>query len=308
VTLTVAPGIVFGLLGPNGAGKTTIFKILSTLVLPDDGSAIVTGLDVVRHAAAVRRAIAVVPPEERSLHWRLSARENLQLFAALHRLPAEDTGARVREALRTVGLDDAGRTLVGEFSSGMRQRLLVARALLSRPRVLLLDEPTRTLDPVSACELRHFLRTELVRERGCTIALATHNAEEAFDFCDRVAVLHRGRILATGKAAGLAASLGGERYRIVTSNPEHAGWKSLEWRGLIARVGPGVAVDDRWTAIDCAVEGGPSRAAMVLRGLVDSGIEISRFERVELSLADLVRRIIGASPKDLGAGERTDHA
>jgi ABC-2 type transport system ATP-binding protein len=147
---------------------------------------------------------------------------------------------------------------------------------------------------------------DLVERRGCTIALATHNAEEAFDFCDRVAVLHKGRILASGRAADLVARLegAGDRYRVVTSHPDHAVWASLEWRGLVKRIGRAVALDERWTAIECAIEGGPSRASVALRGLVDGGLEIARFERVEPSLADLITRIIGAE----SVGTATGHA
>ena len=150
VRFDVRPGEFFGLLGPNGAGKTTLFKMLSTLVLPDAGHATVGGHDVATEPAAVRRLLAPVIADERSLHWRLSANENLELFAGLHALPRRGSAARIREVLHVVGLADTGARQAGTFSSGMRQRLLVARALLCRPRVLLLDEPTRSLDPIAA--------------------------------------------------------------------------------------------------------------------------------------------------------------
>jgi ABC-2 type transport system ATP-binding protein len=300
VTFDVSPGEIFGVLGPNGAGKTTLFKMLSTLVVPDAGTATVRGKDVRTEPAAVRRELAAVSSDERSLNWRLSARENLALFAALHRVPAAKTGESVSRALETVGLPSASRKLVGEFSSGMRQRLLIARALLARPGVLLLDEPTRALDPISAQAFRTFLREELVRRHACTIVLATHNADEALCFCDRVLVLNRGRVLAVGTARDLATRFGEERYRILTTEPDHEGFTRLENLGTIRRLPTRAPTIDGWQMVECAIPGGPANSASVLRALVESGASVSRLERVEPSLADLIGRIIttSAAPDD----------
>ena len=301
VTLDVFPGEVFGLLGPNGAGKTTIFKMLSTMIAPDAGTASVAGFDILTEAAAVRGALASVPADERSLNWRLSARQNLLLFAALQRVARAETEERVTWALRTVALADTATKRVGEFSSGMRQRLLIARALLTRPKILLLDEPTRTLDPLSARELRQFLREELVGRYACTILLATHNTDEAFGFCDRVAVLHKGRVLATGAAQLLTTRYGEARYRLVVRDAAHPAFAQLERRGLMQRAGAVERTGDGWSALECTIPGDPSRSAEVLRLLVEAGAEVARLERVELSLADLITRIIGADagvPRD----------
>lgn len=294
VSVDVYSGEVFGLLGPNGAGKTTIFKVLSTMIAPDAGTARVAGFDVVRQAGDVRRVLASVPADERSLNWRLSARENLVLFAALQRVARTDTGPRVAWALQTVALADTGAKRVAEFSSGMRQRLLIARALLTRPKILLLDEPTRNLDPLSARELRQFLRDELVARYGCTILLATHNTDEAFTFCDRVAVLDRGRVLATGATNALSAQFGEARYRVLTREPSHPAFPLLEQRGLLRRVSALERSPDGWTSLECCIAGGLSHSAAVLRLLVGHGVEVARLERVEPSLADLITRIIAA--------------
>ncbi|HEX6964410.1 MAG TPA: ABC transporter ATP-binding protein, partial [Gemmatimonadaceae bacterium] len=192
----VRRGEFFGLLGPNGAGKTTVFKMLMTSTTPDAGRALVHGYDVVREAGRVRALVGCVLANDRSLYWRLSAAENLRLYAALYNLHGARARDRVRELLRVVELDDTGEKMVAEFSSGMKQRLLIARALLSEPSVLLLDEPTRSLDPLSARRFRDFLRTEIAGNQGCTVLLATHSSEEAMELCDRVAVLDRGRLLA----------------------------------------------------------------------------------------------------------------
>ena len=295
VSFDVHVGEIFGVLGPNGAGKTTIFKMLSTTVLPDDGTATIGGNDLWLDPARVRRNLASVSSDERSLNWRLSARENLLLFAALQHVPREDVNQRVASMLEIVGLESVGRKMVAAFSSGMRQRLLIARALLSRPRVLLLDEPTRALDPISAQEFRAFLRHELIERQRCTIVLATHNADEALGFCDRVVVLNRGRVLATGPATELASRYGEERYRIVTADPDHPSFARLESAGLIRRRAVPVRANGEWYVVECAISGDPSCTAHVLRLLLESGVRVARLERSDLSLAELISRIIAAS-------------
>src|SRR5690606_12982652 len=139
-------------------GKSTLFRILTTLLLPDEGSAEVFGENVVLDAAEARELVSGASTDERSLNWRLSSVENLRLFAALHGLPRRETDRRVDEVMNVVGLHAVAGRMAGQLSSGLRQRLLVARALLPRPRLLLLDEPTRSLDPLTARELRRFLR------------------------------------------------------------------------------------------------------------------------------------------------------
>jgi ABC-2 type transport system ATP-binding protein len=296
VSFDVGGREIVGLLGPNGAGKTTIFKMLSTMVLPDHGTATVCGNDIWLDPARVRAALAAVSSDERSLNWRVCARENLRLFAALHRLPQGSVEQRVTSMLERVGLERAGSKMVATFSSGMRQRLLIARALLAQPRVLLLDEPTRALDPISAQEFRAFLREELIDRELCTILLATHNAEEALGLCNRVVVLDRGRVLAIGTPAELKARFGEERYRIVVRDPQHPCFGWLEDLGLLRRLSSSADVADGWSQVECAIAGAPSQSARVLRLLLQNGVDVGRLERVEPSLAELIGRIIGARP------------
>jgi ABC-2 type transport system ATP-binding protein len=292
VTIDVAEGEFFGLLGPNGAGKTTLFKTLATLVLPDAGRATVAGYDIVRDAPAVRRVLAPVIADERSLYWRLTARANLALFAALQGLREPLASERVAELLDVVSLADTAEKMVGQFSSGMKQRLLIARALLPRPRVLLLDEPTRSLDPLSARSLRRFLREEISGRQGCTILLATHNTEEALELCDRVAVLDRGRLLAAGSTDALAAEIGDERYRVWTRDPDHPSWRALAEQGAIAQVQVMGADAGGWVRMEMEIPGGLDRAAHVTAFLAYQGVTVARFERIALSLADLIERIV----------------
>ena len=300
IDLDVNEGEFLGLLGPNGAGKTTLFKILSTLILPDSGRATVLGHDVVRNPVSTRRLVAPVIADERSLHWRLNAVENLRLFSALHGVPSREVSARVRELLTLVGLETTTAQLVGTFSSGMKQRLLIARALLARPRVLLLDEPTRSLDPISARALRAFLRDELVGRQGCTVLLATHSADEAFGLCDRVAVLDRGRLLATGPVERLAQDVGDERYRAWTRDAQHPAWRALGERGVLAHLNSAVK-EDEWTRIDVDVPGGLDQAAHVLDLLTCAGVRVARFERAPLTLAELLDRIVARRKDGLDA-------
>jgi ABC-2 type transport system ATP-binding protein len=293
VSLDAHPGEFVGLLGPNGAGKTTLLKILATLIAPDRGTATVGGHDVVDQPAAVRRVIAPMLANERSLYWRLTARENLQLFAALLRIPPRDVAARVSNVLEVVGLLDTGRKMVGQFSAGMMQRLLVARALLGQPRVLLLDEPTRSLDPSAAHAFRAFLREELGERRGCAVLVATHRTEEAFDLCDRVVVLNRGRVAAAGRASELGASLVGSRYSLWTLEPNHEALEKAVLAGRARRVA--ARSDGRWWRIELDIDGGDDSSRVVLAALVKGGMPISRFERVAAPLAELIERAIGRS-------------
>jgi ABC-2 type transport system ATP-binding protein len=312
INLEVRKGEFFGLLGQNGAGKTTLFKILATLILPDGGTVEVDGVDVVRDPATVRRSLVPVIPSDRSLYWRVSAEENLRLYAALYGLRGAQVGTRVNEALEIVGLEDAGRKQVGLFSSGMKQRLLIARALLGRPRVLLLDEPTRSLDPVSAREFRRFLRERIGGDQGATVLLATHDHEEVTELCERVGVLDRGRLLAVGETERILADSLQSAYELWTPDPaapdlvpvvEGAG-------GVLLGVDPVPTEGDRWVRVRLQLPAGEDGAAALLTSLVQAGVPVSRFARTDLSLADLLERVAGrgarpegASPDRSGSGE-----
>jgi ABC-2 type transport system ATP-binding protein len=297
VSCDVQTGEFFGLLGPNGAGKTTLFKTLATLITPDAGSVQVAGHDLGSEPAIVRQLVTPAIADERSLRWRLTARENLRLYAVLYGLTKREVGTRVDELLEAVGLHDTRHKLVGQFSTGMKQRLLIARALIPRPRILLLDEPTRGLDPLLARSFRRFLREEIGRRQGCTVLLATHNAEEAFDLCDRVGILDRGRLLVVGRAAELRERFGHQRYRVWTRTPLHPAFDDLPTAG-VERIG----VDERsgedgWAAVELELSGGSGRAADVVRRLVHDGVAIARFERAATSLADLIEHVVEASRK-----------
>ena len=203
--LEVGRGRVFCLLGPNGAGKTTLIKILGTLVLPDGGRAAVDSHDVAREPGPAKTAVGYAVGDERSFYWRLTGRQNLEFFAALYGLRGAARDRRVGELLQIAGLDGAADLRFNGYSTGMRQMLSFARALLADASILLVDEPTRSLDPRAADRTRSFLRDELARAQGKTILWATHDLGEAADWADDIAVISRGRIRLSGPAAALAA-------------------------------------------------------------------------------------------------------
>lgn len=205
VSFAVREGEVFGLLGPNGAGKTTTIKILSTLLLPDSGDAWVNGYHVVREAERVRESIGVSLYSDRGFYWKLTGRENLLYFASLYHLDPGWAKDRVDELLALVGLEEDADRLVEEYSTGMKSKLNIARALLHDPPILFLDEPTIGLDPNSARKVRELI-VELKR-KGKTVLLTTHNMFEADMLSDRVAIMNRGLIVAEGTPAELKKSV-----------------------------------------------------------------------------------------------------
>jgi len=209
LSLSVAEGEVFGLLGPNGAGKTTTLKMLITLLPPSSGRARVAGLDVVSQAPAVRRVIGNVP-QMLSADGTLTGYENLNVFAKLYELSRRERRQRVKAALDFMGLGEAADKLVRQYSGGMIRRLEIAQSLLHHPRLLFLDEPTVGLDPAARRAVWEHIG-ELRRRFGSTVLLTTHHMEEADQLCDRVAILHQGRLVALGSPRELKASIGRPR-------------------------------------------------------------------------------------------------
>ena len=206
VDLDVGGGEVVALLGANGAGKSTLLRILSTTVLPDEGVAWVAGNDVVAEPLAARRALGVALGDERSWYWRLSGRQNLEFFAVLYGIRRKEARRRVQALLGEVGLNHAADRRFDGYSAGMRARLSLARALVASPPVILLDELTRSLDPVAASDFRTQVR-RLASEQGRAILFTTHDLHEAADTADRVVLLSGGRVVAMEEKFADAAAL-----------------------------------------------------------------------------------------------------
>lgn len=202
ISFTVHTGEVFGLLGPNGAGKTTLLKILSCLILPSSGTVTVAGNDIIRNAYAVRNSIGLVSGDERSFYWRLSGRQNLEFFGIFYNLSPKAARKRSAELMDLLGIEEPDK-MVNAYSSGMKQRLALARALLHDPPILFMDEPTKSLDPTSVKKFHHFVSSYLCTEKGKTILWATHNLNEAERLCQRIAILKKGKIIAAGSLDAL---------------------------------------------------------------------------------------------------------
>jgi len=203
ISLTVTSGEVFGLMGPNGSGKSTALKLISTVLLPDRGQVCVQGTDTQRQGQIVRRNVGFALASERSFFPRLTVRENLEFFAALENVRRRDVPDRIDWALCSVSLNEAAGKQVMKLSSGMYQRLGIARALIKRPAILLLDEPTRSLDAAAADELWRLIQN--LSGTGITVLLATHNFEEATAVCGRFALLKEGELMTIEKANDFAA-------------------------------------------------------------------------------------------------------
>ena len=290
VDLTVRRGELLGLLGPNGAGKTTLLKALATLLLPDSGRIVVEGIDTKADPIAAKRKIGLCISEERSFYYRLTARDNLAFFGAMYGLRGSALYRRIEEVAELVDLVDVLDRRFAGFSSGMRQRLTVARALLGDPEIVLLDEPTRAIDPVHAEELRSFIRTELIDRLGKTVVLATNLLEEAWHLCDRVAVVKGGTIVALGPPATLDAGVHAvARYTIRLERSDAA---------LDARIEaiPGVRLvdvvpDGRAVAMHVDICGNPEALSALCRALGAADVRVRGFSEVEARPVDIFQRV-----------------
>jgi ABC-2 type transport system ATP-binding protein len=205
VNLEVKKGDRIALLGPNGAGKTTLLKLIGGLLLPTQGEMVVNGYDTLRHNSAARKSVGFVLNEERSFFWRLNAKQNLEFFAALDNLSGTALQQRIRELIHFVGLDSHLEKTVDTYSSGMKQRLALARGLIAEPEVLILDEPTRALDPVACEDLNDLIIERLHKGSRKTLLIATHRLEEAMRLCDKVLIINGGKIMAFNRLSELTA-------------------------------------------------------------------------------------------------------
>lgn len=217
VSFEVRPGEIFGLLGPNGGGKSSLFRILSTMMVPTEGRAVIAGHDVARDPAKVRRTVGVVF-QTQSLDKALTVEENLRAQGHLHGLSGGVLGERMENALERLGLKDRRKDLVDTLSGGLRRRVEIAKALLHKPQVLLMDEASTGLDPAARRELSHHIES-LRDHEGVTILLTTHILGEA-DRCDRLVLLHEGKIVAQGSPGELRSRIGGDVVVLETPDAE----------------------------------------------------------------------------------------
>ncbi|MDI6840875.1 MAG: ABC transporter ATP-binding protein [bacterium] len=220
VSLQVKEGELFSILGPNGAGKSTLIKILCTLILPTEGKAYINGKDVTKNSDKVKESIGYVINEERSFYWRLTGYQNLKFFASLNNLFSRDADKIINRILEFVNLKDSKDIVFRNYSTGMKQRLSIARALLTEPNILFMDEPTKSLDPDGAREIREFIKEEFVKNGGRTVFFATHNLTEAEQLSDHIAILDKGELKACGSVADLKQLITpAGLYVLMTSKP-----------------------------------------------------------------------------------------
>ena len=218
VSFDVRRGEIFGLIGRNGAGKTTLTKIVATLVQPTSGTVTVNVYDSVRDDVRVRTQVGLANAEERSFYWRLTAEQNLLFFARLYGMSTRAAKGRISDLFTQLELEEVARRRFGEISTGNKQRLAVARALLSKPPVLLLDEPTRSLDPLAASRTREIIKSLARQDPPVTILFTSHNLAEVETLCDRVAIISRGRIRALDTPRRLRSVTNDtERVRVIVA-------------------------------------------------------------------------------------------
>ena len=290
VSLAIEEGEVFGLLGPNGSGKTTFLKLLSTILTPTSGTARIFGHDVLREPRKVRQMVALVTAEERSLYWRLTGRQNLKFFASLYGLDGRRVEAKIDELLELFVLSEVSDVRVGEYSTGMRQKLAIARGLLSNPKLLFLDEPTRGLDPAAAHNLLNLVEERAVEHFENTVILTTHIAREVEQLCDRIATLNRGTITYVGPVETLGRSLD----LTVTYTMTVSGLSDTLVERLRAKKGVVTctcAGNNGTTEIDLVFARDAITLSDVLRLLLINNVEVQRCTVKERSLEETFRAV-----------------
>lgn len=293
VNLEVRRGELFGLLGPNGAGKTTLLKILTTLLAPSTGQAWVAGYDVSREPRRVRPLINMVSGGESSGYGLLTVRENLWMFAQFYGLSSSEANARIRQLLQVLGLADRGNTRSSDLSTGLRQKMNVARGFLTDPDVLFLDEPTLGLDVGASRDVRAFVRNWIDEDHTRTVLLTTHYMVEADELCDRVAIINRGQVLACDTPTHLKQRLQQEALFRFEVSPLPAGgpapFEALAGvRQVIHRPLDGYAVLE-FTLAEEGVLGA------VVNTMTAGGIRILNLHKREPTLEDVFVDLVGRS-------------
>ena len=287
ISFEVEEGESFGLLGLNGAGKTTTLMMLSTLLRPTSGSAKVFGYDIVRQSDEVRRFIGVVF-EERAVDTQLTGRQNLDLHARMYYLGDEERRKKVTEVLAEVGLEKFADVKVDDYSGGMLRRLEIARSMIADPRLLILDEPTIGVDVQTRRYLWDHVK-RLNKEHGISVLLATSYAEEADYLCDRVAIMHQGKLVAVGTPEELKTAQGENIIRVkpaVSTDEE-------KWRRLVETAGWAEKVENSDGWLELKLKDGRVGIPQVVRFARDNGLAISGISSHKPTLNDVVLRYVG---------------
>lgn len=284
LTVTVDDGEVFGLLGHNGAGKTTTLRLINGILSPTDGSVLVLGRDPYTEGPQVRERTGVLT-ESPALDGQLSVAENLRMYATINGLVGAEVDRLTATTLERLSLGEFADARAGQLSAGLKQRVALARALLHDPNLLLLDEPTSSLDPVAARQVRDLIR-ELSRDRQRTVVLCTHNLAEAQELCDRVAILQRGELVALGTTEELAAGVTAHAIVSVTVDREPDAETVMRLREL-----PGVASVEAHATELHIQRNGADATPSVVEALVGEGFRIYRVHDAPVSLEEVYLRL-----------------
>lgn len=285
--LNIPAGTIFGLLGPNGAGKSTTTRLLSTLLRPTDGTAVVSGFDIIEEPVRVREIIGVLPEESNhTIYGTLTTYENLQYFARLYDVPEEEIPERIEELLTFMELWGRKDDRAGELSTGNRQRLALCRAILHRPRVLLLDEPTSALDPIAAKRVRELILS-LSKKYKQTFFINSHNLPEVQRVCDQIAIIDEGKVLLHGSTQELRSKLlAKQRFRIrIVGDIENASSiaKSMNFVE---------EVNEEIDSIIVTIENPTENNSSLMQSLLSQGIKIVEFAEEEATLEDLYLEVV----------------
>jgi len=297
VSFNIEQGEVFGLLGPNGAGKTTTIRMLCTLLAPTSGTARINGFDIVARPNEVRQSLGTVLAGERSIYWKLTARENLEYFAALFHIPPPIARRRVDELLDRMQLADRADDLVEKYSTGMKQRVAIAKALLANPPIIFLDEPTLGLDPQAARRVRELV-AELKAE-GHTILLTTHYMEEADQLSDRIGIIDQGKIIALDTSAALKRRIGQKdaiRLEVAGWQPEMAA-AMQQLPGVEGLVSRHLGTDSLWE-INLHADDSRSILPGVIERLGQGGSRVVNLNVAKPSLEDVFIHLTGKALRD----------
>jgi ABC-2 type transport system ATP-binding protein len=291
ISFEVAAGEILGLLGPNGAGKSTLLRMLTTLIAPTSGTAVIAGADVVERPDDVRRAIGVIPQAMTS-DQELSPRENLSIFAKLYSVPSERRRHLIDELLAAVELTAWADKPVKQLSGGMRRRVEIARALVHEPQIFFLDEPTTGLDPVSRTSVWDMLR-RIKSERNLTVLLTTHYMDEADKLCDRIAIVDHGKLIALDSPMRLKAAVSGVTTLEVSFAPTPA-----DWSNRLTRM-PGVdSVTGDGSLFRLTSHAGPATTNAVLTEAAQSGVAVESITVANTTLDDVFLHFTGRQLRD----------
>ncbi len=291
ISFAVADGETFGLLGPNGAGKSTLIRMLTTLLLPTSGTAVVAGVDIVKDADQVRRSIGVIPQALTS-DLDLTAEENLLIFAKLYGVPRERRRALIADLLAAVELSQWADKPVKHLSGGMRRRVEIARGLVHEPRILFLDEPTTGLDPVSRTGVWEMLRA-IKADRRLTVLLTTHYMDEADKLCDRIAIVDHGTLMALDSPMKLKAAIPGENTLEVSFAGEPA-----DWGARLASLPGVVRVEGHAPVFRLVSTSGPETTNALMSAAAASGVSVRSLSVQSTSLDDVFVHYTGHQLRD----------